>query len=277
MRKFIVLFCIFISGSIFQIAFWKTADKTIIQALLSNSIFWVVYFVVGVLCAEHIHNFFRRRKENGTDIHDSPIMALFFFALEEEAAPCRKAASWDTPIILTGIGKTNAEEIARKFLTGPKPNYVLTCGFAGGLNPKLQLGEVVFETPDENLRTKLVAAGAKPAKFFCADRIATTVAEKTRLRYETGADAVEMESKVIQAVCRERGIPCATVRVISDTADEDLPLDFNKLSKSDLSLDYAELTLAVAKSPGKIPALLRLQKNCKFAAEQLAEVLLKVA
>jgi hypothetical protein len=77
-------------------------------------------------------------------------------------------------------------------------------------------------------------------------------------------------------VCRERGIPCATVRVISDTANEDLPLDFNQLSRPDMSLDFGKLALAVAKSPGKIGALLRLQKQTQLAAEALAATLAKV-
>ncbi len=245
-------------------------------------------------------------------------MLLICFALKEEAAPFRKIAAGksDIFILLTGIGRKNAEKSVREFLgsapassTANKnsndeasfatrdgaraPQFVLSCGFAGGLNPDLKLGEVIFElssrkgefhepktenrdSQSSSLREGLLAAGAKPTKFFCADRIATTAVEKKKLRDETDADAVEMESTAIHAICRDRGILCATVRVISDTANEDLPLDFNALSKPDLNLDYGKLIAAVAKSPGKIPALLRLQKQTKAAAENLAAVLAKV-
>jgi adenosylhomocysteine nucleosidase len=258
---------------------------------------------------------------------------LICFALKEEAAPFRKIAAGKAAtaqagisILLTGIGRQNAEKSVREFLAGNSggasvpasrlqnastgqarlartlapPDLVLTCGFAGGLNPDLKLGEVVFETSFPNssrgneaqtgigeklepahigcyeLEEKLLAAGAKPAKIFYADRIATTVAEKKKLRAETGADAVEMESAAIHAVCREHGIPCATVRVISDTASEDLPLDFNTLAKPDKSLDFGKLFLTIAKSPGKIGALMELQKKTSFAAKRLANVLIEI-
>jgi adenosylhomocysteine nucleosidase len=228
---------------------------------------------------------------------------LICFALKEEAAPFRKIAAGNAApaqagisILLTGIGRQNAEKSAREFLTTHSPKLVLACGFAGGLNPDLKLGDVVFEIfprssrresaqiesgeksepTDVGCYEKLIAAGAKPAKIFCAERIATTIAEKKALRDESGADAVEMESAAIHAVCAERGIPCATIRVISDTANEDLPLDFNALSKPDKSLDYGKLAWAITKSPGKISALMELQKKTKFAAERLAEVLGKI-
>jgi nucleoside phosphorylase len=216
---------------------------------------------------------------------------LICFALKEEAAPFHKIAARHPGVItlLTGIGRQNAEKSVRSFLAGSSPELVFTCGFAGGLNPDLELGDVVFEfairhsafgiqpePPDVGCHEKLAAAGAKPAKFFCADRIATTIAEKKKLRAETGADAVEMESAAIHAVCAEHGIPCATVRVISDPADEDLPLDFNALARPDKSLDFGRLTWAIARSPGKIGALLRLQQQTKLAAERLAEVLAKL-
>jgi adenosylhomocysteine nucleosidase len=213
---------------------------------------------------------------------------LICFALKEEAAPFRKIAAviglrrgHHISILLTGIGRQNAEKSVREFLATHSPKLVLTCGFAGGLNPDLKFGEVIFElagpaADDQKLVANLNAAGAKPAKFFCADRIATTIAEKKKLRAETGADAVEMESAAIHAVCRERGIPCATVRVISDTANENLPLDFNALAKPDKNMDFGKLFLAIVKSPGKIGALMELQKKTKFAAEQLTNVLAKI-
>ena len=103
-----------------------------------------------------------------------------------------------------------------------------------------------------------------------------TAEEKRALRASTGADAVEMESGVIRVICRERGILSATVRVISDAANEDLPFDFNRLMDANQNLSYGKLALASVKSPGKIGALLKLQKRTRLAAEKLAEVLVKV-
>jgi adenosylhomocysteine nucleosidase len=200
---------------------------------------------------------------------------LVCFALQEEAAVFRRRVGNRDGLrtLITGIGRQNAEKAVREFLKQNAPHRVFTCGFAGGLSPELKTGDVVFFTDDASLATRLAGAGATPVKFHCAARIVTTAAEKTELRRATNADAVEMESAAIHAVCRERGIPCATVRAISDAAPEDLPLDFNRLGHPDLSLHYGKLALAVAKSPGKIPALLRLRQNSRLAAERLAAVL----
>jgi nucleoside phosphorylase len=206
------------------------------------------------------------------------VRALVSFAMKEEAGPFRNSSA-DRPgisIVVTGIGRKNTEGALQSFLKEQTPAYVLTCGFAGALDPARKIGDVVFFTEDGTLRDRLLKAGAVAAGFFCADRIAITVAEKRELRQTTGADAVEMESEVIHNICRGRGIPCATVRVISDTANEDLPLDFNQLSRPDMSLDLGKLALAVARSPGKIGALMRLQKHTRQAAEALAATLVNV-
>ncbi len=206
-------------------------------------------------------------------------ITLVCFALEEEAAPFRRIAAGraDLRILLTGIGRRNAEATIREALARLAPARVLTCGFAGGLDPRLGVGTVVFSVAEaDGFAARLLVAGARAARFHCAARIATTAVEKHELRSATAAADVEMESEAIHAVCRERRIPCATVRVISDTADEDLPLDFNQLAKPNLNLDYAKLAWAIAKSPAKIGALLRLRKQTRRAAERLAAVLAQV-
>ena len=203
---------------------------------------------------------------------------LICFALEQEAAPFRRLAVKipEVKILVTGIGARNAETSLRQFLAQNRIKRVFTCGFCGGLNPDLKSGEVIFMTGYPELEKRLLEAGAKLATFVSSPRIVTTAAEKRQLRTKTGADVVEMESEAILAVCREKKIPCAMVRAISDTAGEDLPLDFNALARTDMNLHYGKLFLAIAKSPGKIGALMKLQKQTKLAAENLAGVLKKI-
>jgi adenosylhomocysteine nucleosidase len=180
-------------------------------------------------------------------------------------------------VLLTGIGQRNAEKAVRTALAEREAKQVLTCGFAGGLNPEFTVGTVVFSADDDfSLSEVLLAAGARPVNFHCADRVVATAAEKRAVRQSTGADAVEMESGVIRAICREHSIPSATVRVISDAANEDLPLDFNRLMDTEQNPAYSKLALALLMSPGKIGALLSLQGKTRVAAEKLAEVLIRV-
>jgi adenosylhomocysteine nucleosidase len=200
------------------------------------------------------------------------------FALPEEARPFQKRVPKSPAIrvIVTGMGSRNTERSLAAALGESKPAFVLTCGLAGGLDAALPPSTVLFETGDAALAARLSSAGLRAARFHCAGRIVVTAFEKAALRRETGADAVEMESGCIHAICRRHGVRCATVRVISDTASEDLPLDFNALATPEMNMDFGKLALAVARSPGRIPSLLRLQRRVSMAANALAEKLVAI-
>ena len=206
-------------------------------------------------------------------------LKLVCFAVKEEAKFFNALASGhqNIRIVLTGIGPNNAEREMRRLLQEIQPRLVVSAGFAGGLRPSLSSGTVLFsKSQDAALEQALAKAGAKPAQFHFAKHVATRSEEKKHLHQKAGADAVDMESQVIAAVCREHGIPSVTVRVVLDTAEEDLPFDFNQFLSKDERLDMAKLALAIVKHPGKIPSLLRLRQQSDTAARRLSEVLGRV-
>jgi adenosylhomocysteine nucleosidase len=220
-----------------------------------------------------------------------PVELLVCFAVKEEAkffSPLRevrvaKGASEQVllraycQVWITGMGRTNAARSIRDAIEKLKPERVITAGFAGGLNPKLKVGDILFDEDfDAGVGPELEALGAIPAKFYCHRRVAITAEEKFDLWNDTSADAVEMESSVIRTICKEFRIPSATIRVISDDAHQDLPLDFNALMTSEDRIDYPKLIWSVLSSPSRIPKLMEFQRQTIFAAKQLGSVLREV-
>jgi adenosylhomocysteine nucleosidase len=175
---------------------------------------------------------------------------------------------------VTGVGRDNASHQFGAALGAWRPGLVMTCGYAGGLDPELEVGTVCFDPPEAaGLRDRLLQAGALPASFHCADRISTTAAEKASIRQATGAQAVEMESGEIHRICRLENIPCVTLRAISDAAGEDLPVDFNRLMNRSHAVDMVKLVGHILLHPGCVVGLLRLHRATREAGSELARVL----
>lgn len=194
----------------------------------------------------------------GTDI--AVIFALKIEARHFSPPPyCR--------VFISGMGEKNARRCAIYALK-EKPRLVLSCGFAGALNDRLTLNTIVFDAP-EPWRQTLIELGAKPAKFYCSRSVATTAVEKTRLRNRTSADAIEMESGVIAEECLRNNTPCITIRIISDTANEDLPIDCNKFLTPQGKMRYGALVKTLAKDIRIIPEIIKFQKRLSKSSKYL--------
>lgn len=212
--------------------------------------------------------------EKKTDAERAAILVCF--AVKEEAKffqpPLLPFHRVET--LVTGMGADNAARAVSTALDKFTFALVLTCGFAGGLNPRLAAGAIVYSADAEtDLVETLIELKASHASLHCARRVAVTSAEKQQLWKTTRADAVEMESNVIREICRARRISSATIRVISDAADEDLPLDFNAVMTADCRVNYSKLLLLVAAAPWKIPSLVAFQRQANGAARRLGECL----
>lgn len=130
---------------------------------------------------------------------------------------------------------------------------IVSTGFCGALDPALRVGDIVRE-------------------LHSIDRVAVTAAEKHDLRVRTGAAAVDMESAAIARKASEWRVPFYAIRAVSDTAAEDLPLDFNAYRTGDGRFSRTRIALAALARPvSRVPALLRLDRNCRIAAESLGD------
>ena len=204
----------------------------------------------------------------------------FVFAVKEEAS-CFRRLTRDLPgvrILVCGVGRANASKcLHQALIKESKPDFLATCGFTGGLNPSHPFGQILYSAdPDSVWEKRLSMSAGLPAAFHQSDRILTTSLEKKKLFHSTGLDAVEMESTEIRTICRQRKIPSATIRIISDTSNMDLPLDFNRYYDNEFRFNIGSLITEVLLSPTLWLPMLKFNRDIKSASQTLGYFLLQV-
>ena len=149
-------------------------------------------------------------------------------------------------------------------------NGIISTGFCGALDPALQVGSIVVWGDAEVASSAPFVRG----EIFSADRVAVTAAEKRALRNRTGAVAVDMEAAAVKSKAAEWGVPFMCIRVVSDTAAADLPLDFNRFRNADGNFSRTRIALAAMARPfSAMPGLLELDRNCRRASQSLGDFL----
>jgi nucleoside phosphorylase len=237
------------------------------------------------------------------------VRILVTFALENEFAPWRSMHHFESAklgdadvhlaefdaaqltVALTGIGPRRAAWAASEIMREEFDSFdcCISCGLAGGLRGDYHVGEVlaargVFsEAPRTDGSSRLAqCSGALVSfaaecgagvvdQFYTADHVVSSADEKRRLG--ASADAVEMESFEILREAQAAGVPAASIRAISDTVAEDLPLDMNQVFTDQGQVSIPRVLGQVALRPQSLPRLLRLGKNSRIAAQSLARFL----
>ncbi len=233
---------------------------------------------------------------------------LVTFALEAEFAPWRRIrefrrGTWGETdiytaevggagidVALTGVGRRQAALAVSRVLEAQRESlkFCISSGVAGALRPEYEIGQVLAAasvsvglgpSPADSLlegSAPLLSfaseLGATPVGcFFTAEHVIVRAEEKRRLGRQ--ADAVDMESFEILRKCAEYGIPAAAIRAVSDTVDEELPLDMNQILDDRGQLSVPRVVGQVVLHPGSLPGLVNLGQRSRRAAESLARFL----
>ena len=187
------------------------------------------------------------------------------------------------PIVLVadGPGPKLAGRAADTVRKHQELKGLVSTGFCGALNPALEpcdifvASEVVTLSRDRKgvVSQPLVYArgSVRTGKLLSIDRVVSSAVEKDDLR-QTGADAVEMEAAAVAAKAAEWNLPFYCIRVVTDTAAESFPLDFNRVRDADGRFSRARILAAALRRPGSVlPELLKLNKRCKDASQALGD------
>ena len=179
-------------------------------------------------------------------------MIVIVFALPEESRDLRRALrhpvvedGWtrgflseaegaeELRVTHTGVGSASAAAKIAQMLAGDRPRVVISSGYAGGLDPRLKISDLLlatnFSAPGLVALCRKSAGDRAVPVFGSLTSHATaveSVADKAALASETGAHAVDMETAAIAAACRAAGVPLLSVRAISDAASQPLPVPF---------------------------------------------------
>lgn len=127
-------------------------------------------------------------------------------------------------VLHTGVGETVAGERVTSLLRRHPPRLVVTSGFAGALGDGWEVGDVFlaanFCTASLPDATK---AKFKSACLATAPALIDSLAQRQEVARRAGAEAVDMETRCIAALCDAAGIPLLALRAISDTPGAPFP------------------------------------------------------
>lgn len=198
-----------------------------------------------------------------------------------------KLAGREVAIIESGVGQKAAARATTEAIKFYQSKWVISAGFAGGLDEKLRRGHIVMADDvmnaagdripiDLQLDRESIAAtkGLHVGRLVTIDSILRDPAERRRLAEKHGAIACDMETYAVAAACHEQNVPFLAIRIVSDAVDDELPPEIELLLKQkSLAGKLGAAAGAVLKRFSAAKDLWKLREDALKASDRLAKFL----
>src|SRR5262245_30913980 len=182
-------------------------------------------------------------------------------------------------ILHTGVGEKICRERIANFLQHQQFDLLISAGFAGALNHKLQINDLLvaknFSTVDlQHIQSSLSNVSINVAKMLTVPALIDSSEERERIARESGASAVDMETESIARVCAVHGIPLLALRIITDTPTQPFPAPPHVLFDIQQQRTHiAALAKFFLAHPRRMPGLIQFARRIARAKKVLAHAL----
>ena len=184
-------------------------------------------------------------------------------------------------VVESGVGYARARRATEALITAHTPDWVLSCGFSGGLTPETKIGDLVVGTDVCDVHGNSLSidvkmspqAGLHTGRLLTADTLVQTVDEKRLLAERWQAIAVDLESLAVAQVCREAKTRFMAIRAISDDLSADLPSEIFSILGNTGPMRIGAALGAIWKRPGSFKDMWGLRETAVQTSERLADFL----
>jgi adenosylhomocysteine nucleosidase len=184
--------------------------------------------------------------------------------------------------VANGPGVKNARAAVEAVFRQEAPSAIVSVGYVGGLDPALEVGQIFLARRVKRIGEKVDYQGALPVfpnaegvaqgTLLTIDQVAQTSQHKRMLR-QSGADAVDMEAYAVADEAAKRSVPFYCVRGVSDHANTDFPVDFNRARRPNGTFAGWKILAQAGFSTSRWQRLLDLKREAELASHRLAEFL----
>lgn len=175
-------------------------------------------------------------------------------------------------VVCGGIGAAASRRASEAVIAIFDPKIICSAGFAGALDPKLRVGDVVRPSSVINAGdgSRTVVEGGEGVLVSFAS-VASPV-QKSKLRDSFGADVVDMEAAAVARSAEARHKQFTVVKAISDEMDFEFPA-MDRFIDADGRFSQGRFAWYAGVRPWLWPRVMRLARNSKRASHALCAYL----